>query len=188
MGLLDWLIRRMAASASPDTVPFYDVEAQRLVQIPRAELRPGAVQIRIEGLDVDGPVWVLPQQLTPGPIQHEPFDEEVRDVIRRIQDVFAEHRPLSFEEWEDGFRRDRTPMQEIALWSHAADVYEEFVQQEDDAVRRRDIYISIVTCMNTGPDSVWSVLRPETLDRPETETLVDRFYRLDADGRDQMST
>jgi hypothetical protein len=43
--------------------------------------------------------------------------------VRQIQAAFAEHRQLTFEEWEEGFRRDANPEREIAIWSHAADVY-----------------------------------------------------------------
>ena len=73
--------------------------------------------------------------------------------------AFAEHRPLSFEEWEDGFRRDANPVQEIAFWLHAADIYAKFTSGETDADRRNDVYRCIVTCMTTGPQAVWQVLR-----------------------------
>lgn len=185
MGLLDWFRRDTVPASEPDTVAYYDAETQQLVRIPRSELRPGAVQVQIEGIDYDGPVWVLPDQLEAGPIQHERFDEDVRDYIRRIQDVFAEHRSLSFEEWEDGFRRDRDPVREIALWSHAADVYAQCAEHEHDAERRRDIFLCIVTCMNTGPETVWDVLRPAVLDQADADRVITMFYGTDADHHNQ---
>jgi hypothetical protein len=157
-------------------VPFLDVEAGRVVRIPASELRPGTVQVRLQGSNEV--VWALPEQLRQGEIKHPEFDEGVRDYIRQIQSAFAEQRPLSFEEWEDGFRRDTTPEREIAIWSHAADIYTTFTADEPTADRRRDVYPCIVTCMTTGPDAVWQVLRPEVLSRAEAEQVVNRFFGM----------
>ena len=177
MGIRDWL-SRLLKSESPDTVPFYDFETRSVVRIPRRELSPGAIQAQIQGMDEV--VWVLSGQLKQGPLQHEPFDEQIRDYLRRIQSAFAEHRDLSLDEWEDGFRRDAHAGREIALWSHAADTYLQFTADEQSADRRRDVYLCIVTCMTTSPDSVWSVLEPQRLDKSDAQRVINHFYRADA--------
>jgi hypothetical protein len=175
MGFSAWIKRLFGrGNRSTNLVPFYDVETGRVVQIPASELRPGTVQVRVQG--IAGVVWVLPHQLKQGEIKHPEFEEGVREYIRQIQAAFAEHRPLSFEEWEEGFRRDANPAREIALWSHAADVYTAFVGTEPSAERRRDVYRCIIACLTTGPDSVWQVLKPEVLSRPEAEQVVNRFF------------
>jgi hypothetical protein len=173
MGLGDWLKRRFGGG-STQMVPFYDVANRRVVQIPASELRPGTVQGKVQG--IEGLVWLLPDQLQQGAIKHPEFDEGIRDFIRQIQAAFAEQRPLLFEEWEDGFRRDASPEREIAIWSHAADVYTAFTRTEPSAERRRDVYRCIVACLTLGPDVVWHVLRPEVLSRPEAARVVDRFF------------
>jgi hypothetical protein len=173
MGLNDRL-RKTSDSEPPEIVPFLDVEVGRVVQIPASELRPGAVQARLHGTNEI--VWVLPEQLKPSGVKHPEFDEDIREYLRRIQPTFAEHRPLTFEEWEEGFRCDATPAREIAIWLHAADVYAEFAANEPDAARRRDVYRTLVTCMTTGPDAVWHVLRPDVLTREEAEKVVNRFF------------
>jgi len=175
MGLRDWFKRRFGRGRNPtEMVPFFDVASRRVVQIPASELRPGVVQARIQG--IEGLVWLLPDQLLPGEVKHPPFDEGVRAYIRQIREAFAEHRPLSFEEWEDGFRRDNNPDREIALWSHASDVYTAFAAGEPSAGRRRDVYRCVVACLTTGPDAVWHVLKPEVLSRAEAEQVVNRFF------------
>jgi hypothetical protein len=139
MGLRDWFKRRFGSGGSSgELVPFFDVESGRVVRIPASELRPGVVQARVQG--IEGLVWLLPGQLKQGDVKHPPFDEGTRTYIRQIREAFAEHRPLSFEEWEDGFRRDANPEREIALWSHAADIYTAFAGSEASAERRRDTY------------------------------------------------
>jgi hypothetical protein len=175
MGLGGWL-RKWFGGQQPsrEMVPFLDAEAGPVVRIPASELRPGAVQVRLRGSDEV--VWALPDQLHQGEVKHPEFDEGIRDYIQHIQTAFAEHRPLSFEEWEEGFRRDTTPEREIALWSHAADIYAAFAANEPAPERRRDVYRCIVTCLTTGPDTVWKVLRPEVLSRAEAEQVVNRFF------------
>src|SRR5689334_15852325 len=98
MGLGDWLRRRFGGRRA-EMVRFFDGETGRVVRIPASELRPGALQAHVQG--IEGLVWLLPDQLQPGEIKHPPFGEDVRAYIRQIQEAFAEHRPLSFEEWED---------------------------------------------------------------------------------------
>jgi hypothetical protein len=159
---------------SQEMVPFFDVENKRVIRIPASELRPGAIQVRLKGTNEI--VWVLPEQLREGRVKHSEFDESIRAYIRQIQAAFAEQRPISFEEWEEGFRRDANPEPEIAYWSHAADIYTAFTANEPSAARRHDVYRCIVTCMTTGPDDVWRVLRPEVLSRDEAEQVVNRFF------------
>ena len=166
------------SDGSSDRVPYLDFDANRVVQIPRNELASNAMQVRIRGME--DLVWVVPEELRPGPVQHKPFTENVRDYLRQIQSAFGEHRNLTLEEWEDGFRRDASPEIEIAVWSHAAAVYVQFTAGESCADRRADVYRCITTCMTTQYESVWDILRPHTLDRSEAEMIVNRYFRKDA--------
>jgi hypothetical protein len=169
-------LKRLFGGSRPGTemVPFLDTSG-RVLQIPVSELQPGMTQIRIKGRE--GLVWVRTDRLKPGrEIRHPPFDEGDRTYIRRIQEAFAEHRSLSFEEWEDGFRRDANAEYEIAIWSYAADVYRAFADNEVSPERRRDIYRVIVTCLTASPEFVWRVLKLEVLSRPEAEEIVKRVY------------
>ncbi len=83
---------------------------------------------------------------------------------------------MSFEEWEHGFRRDVKPELEIAIWSHAADVYRAFADNEASPERRKDFYRVVVTCLTASPDTIWRVLELEVLTRPEAEEVVKRVY------------
>ena len=174
MGYRNWLNRLLAKPDSPDTVLFYDFNVKSVAHIPRGELSPGAIKVQIQGMD--GLVWVLPAQLQPRPVRHEPFDDDIRDYLRQIQTTFAEHRDLTLAEWEDGFRRDANPKREIAVWLHAANVYVQFAADEPSKDRRLDVYRCILACMTTGPDAVWSVLKPQALERAAAHRVVDCFY------------
>ncbi len=160
---------------SEEMVPFLDPRTQRVIRIPASELKPGAILAQRQGTSER--VWVMAEDLKPGPIRHPEFDEGVRAYIRRIQDAFAEQHPLSFEEWEDGFRRDVDPAPEIALWLHAARVYRSFTDEEPSPARRRDVYVCLMTCMTTcAPEAVWHVYRPDTLTPHEAEQVVRKYF------------
>lgn len=118
----------------------------------------------------------MPEQLREGPLRHPPFDEEIRTYIRDIQAAFSEHRDLTVDEWEDGFRRDANPEREIAMFSYAADVYRIFTQNENGEAKRAEIYKLLIACMTTAPASVWRVVKLQALDRERAEQIVRRFY------------
>ena len=157
-----------------ETVAYYDFQTQKLVQIPKSELVPGMVQAKIEGIDEI--VWISPDQLQQGKVKNPPFDEEVRSLLEIIRETFHEHRPASLEEWEDGFRRDSNPEQEIAIWLHAASVYKVFAIESPAAEKRQEIYRVIVSCMTTSPDNVQNVLTMNILSRAEVAMIADHFF------------
>lgn len=175
MGLGEWFRKIFGIRPKlQEMVPFLDGDSGKIVRIPVSELRPGTVQVRLQ--ETGEVVWALPDQLQPADFQHPEFDEEVRDCIRQIHKAFAEHRPLSFEEWEDGFRRDGNPAREIAIWLHAASVYQKFAANEPDPACRWDIYRCLVACMTaTGPEEVWKVFRPAALSREQAATVIKAF-------------
>lgn len=176
--LFDWL-RRLAGhkSKKAETVLWLDPSTQGLVRIPAAELAPGMIQTRMNG--VDEPVWVEPGFLRLGDIKHPPFPEQVRRELEDMHETLREVYPITFEEWEDGFRRDRTPENEIAIWRHIAEVYRHFALSDADTVSpemRRDYFRLILSCSNAPRQNIWQVADPGTLSRPEAERVVSAFY------------
>jgi hypothetical protein len=157
-----------------EMVPFLDTESGRIVRIPASELRQGAIQVRLA--ETDELVWVLADQIKESEVRHPPFSEDVCVHIRHIQAAFAEHRPLPFEQWEEGFRRDAHPDREIAVWLHATDVYEAFAGEEPSPERRQDVFRVIVACLTSSPEMVWRFLQLTVLTRPEAEQIVQRYF------------
>lgn len=175
MRLFSWLKRRRGGKPNAsDRVKFYDFSTQQLAEIPASELRPGCIEMRVEG--IEGVVWGLAESLKAGPIRYAPFDEETRAVLREIRDTFSEHMNLSLEEWEDGFRRDKNPEREIALFVHGGKIYREFVSSDASTTLRKEIYGLIVACMSSSPESVWHVVTLDTLSRKQAEKIVSSFY------------
>lgn len=173
---LVWL-KRLFGGHRPATetemVPFRDANGH-IGQIPVSQLQPGMIQVQCGR---EGPVvWAWARDFQPGEVRHPPFEEPVRVYIRKIQAAFAEHRLLSFEEWEEGFRRDLYPLEEIGLWCHAADVYKAFADKERAPERRKEIYDVILACLTATPDTFWRVLELDVLTRSEAEEIAKRVY------------
>ena len=96
------------------TVQTYDLVTKKLASIPAAELAPGMIQAKVEGV---GLVWINSAQLKldEGEYRHPPFSEEVRDILRQLKASLDEVIPRTVEQWEDGFRKDIHAEREIAL-------------------------------------------------------------------------
>jgi len=111
-----------------------------------------------------------------------PISPEMQSNIRRIQEVFAEHRPLSYEEWVDGFITEARPEHEIAIWLDAADAYVAFTKDGPDAARRRDVFKVIAACLTGMREYAISLtrntLKPSAVSQVEAERIVDHYYGL----------
>jgi hypothetical protein len=179
MGIRDWYKGRRSTDRRDDRpvemVRFFDVPSGQVVRIPATELRPGILQARIEG--VDGLVWVAPDELEPNEICHPPFEGELRERVRVIHETFAEHCTLTFEQWEEGFRRDADPEREVARCIHAVNVYAMFAEDESDPTRREDVFRTVVACLTATPDTGWDVERTQVMTAREAQRVVDRFFR-----------
>jgi hypothetical protein len=106
---------------------------------------------------------------------------EMRSNIRKIQEAFAEHRPLSYQEWEDGFITDSHLENEIGIWLHAADTYLTFSRDELDPARRKDVYRVIGACLTGMYEFAMSVtmdkLKPSVLGRAEVEKIINFYFK-----------
>src|SRR5690348_902347 len=108
-------------------VRYFDAETRQVVSIPAAELAPGMIRARIEG--IDEPVWVDPAQLQAGPVCHASLSPGQVAAVRAIQQALAEVYPRSLGEWEEGFKRDRHPDRELAVWLRIAGVFRRFAAE-----------------------------------------------------------
>ena len=177
MGIFNWF-RSRSKAVGDERVRFYDIAAQRVIEVPASQIGPGYVQARIQG--IDGVVWIRAADVEEGPVRHPPFDEDIRAYIRKIHEAFAEHRDLSFEQWENGFRQDANPEREIAASLYAAEVYRLFTDNEPDATRRHDVYRLLVGCMTAPREEVFRVAPCSVLSRDEAERVITRFFEGDS--------
>jgi hypothetical protein len=161
-----------------DRVRVFDFGTEQIITMPAAELAPGMVKARLEG--IEGEVWIDSSHLKKNVFQHPPFDEEVRNHLREIKSALDEVYPMSLEQWEDGFRRDRTPEREIAYWLHLAQTYSRLTASNaglGGTLERRQAIFKVLVGCGVGPrEQVLAVADRGSLTREEAERVVAAFY------------
>lgn len=116
-------------------------------------------------------------ELKPGPHQHLPFEGDLRAAIESLAVDLADVYPQSFEEWEDGFRRDDNPEQEIAGWLHLAGILNamntahSFAQPE-----KQECFKILIACFTGSRETVRERSAPKLLSREQFDQTVAYFY------------
>jgi hypothetical protein len=157
------------------TVRVYDPVTRKVNTIPAAELAPGMVQAQVEGV---GRVWINSAQVKlSGKFKHPPFDSELRDFIEReIQKPLAEVWPKTLAQWEDNFRRDTEPEQEIGLWCRIAESFEEFSKSEGlNKAQRQECFAIMLHCSTVPPEQILEVVTLKALTREQAQRAIEAY-------------
>jgi hypothetical protein len=155
------------------TVKICDPETKEVTTIPMAELAVGTIRVK---LGDDPTEYYVDSKKLPrdGEYRHPPFGEEDRAVIRAIWAAFRDVHPQSLEDWENGFRMDAHPQKEIALWLLMSHVFLHITHDRNLTFdKRREIFNVVLTCMNNGPEAVFSTVTCHTLSRKRIQAIVD---------------
>ena len=166
----------MPNDSKNELVRYFDAPNNQIIEIPRAEIAAGAIQVQFEG--VEGLVWALAGELNLSEIKHPPFTGERREAVQKIHATFAEHRELSYDEWEEGFRRDTNPDSEIAVFLHAAEIYNDYATPETTLEIRKEIHKILIACLTTQQDTVWDVLSLAEINREKAQQIIDRYHAI----------
>lgn len=166
---------RIFGRRNPELVPYYDFATRKTVLIPKAELSPGVVLVQIQG--DPGPVYVDAAQLKQGQYQHSHFEGEVRAAIQSLTSDLADVRQISFEEWEDGFRRDQNPSREIAGWLHLAAVLKAMSNKHGfGPAEKKECFRVLVACFTGARDTVRDRSDPKLLSDLQVDQAAKYFY------------
>lgn len=119
---------------------------------------------------------VDPSTIQPSPTRHDAISEPLLARIRELQRVFSEVYPLSMDEWSEGFRRDRDPEREVAIWEAMASAYSSFTTNRTLEFEAKREALGFLLQRSAGDEqSVLASAAPKHLTRPEVEQLV-RLY------------
>lgn len=105
---------------------------------PRPEEIPQAPDgfVRLRSSPTSQEIWIQPQSITPARTRHAPFTGEWRDRILEVQETLAGVHPLSYQEWEEDFRRDMRPYSEILTWLAVARTFRHYAGRLDKETRQ----------------------------------------------------
>lgn len=160
---------------NPGLVRVYDFKTNIFTTIPAVELAPGMIQASVNG----ELCWIDPQKakLNKSPFRHPPFDEDVLEELQRLVDVFNDVYSLNLKQWEDGFRRDMHPRQQIAAWLYMADVYEEITARFSlIQPQKQELFGILITCSTTKYENISLVTSPQILDAAIANEAIQQYY------------
>lgn len=126
-----------------------------------------------------GRVWVNSAQVKSGrEHKHPPFEPGVRDIIEReIRKPLAEVWPKTLAQWEDGFRRDTEPEQEIGVWCRISDRFVEFSKSEGlDKAQMQECFNIMLHCSTIPTEQVLDVVTLNALTREQAQRAIEAFY------------
>jgi hypothetical protein len=158
-------------------VRVYDPVTRKINTIPVAELAPGMVQAQVEGV---GLVWINSAEVKGGgKFKHPPFEPELRDFIEReIQKPLVEVWPKTLAQWEDNFRRDTEPEQEIGLWCRIAERFAEFSKSEGlNQAQRQECFAIMLHCSTVPPEQILEVVTLKALTREQAQRAIEAYLK-----------
>lgn len=155
-------------------VKVYDSKTQSITKIPKSELKPGMMQVKVEGYDEI--LWINASQLKKSQFQHGPFAGKLKEDILEIQDKLSEVYPHDYNFWEDGFRRDRNPESEINIWLKIAKLYEKYSLKEIDLERKQDIFKILAGCSNSSQETVLNIVDLKSISQEEARIIITDYY------------
>jgi hypothetical protein len=156
-----------------ENVEVINVETGDVSFVPSEQIGPGIVRISYEGKEY----WADSAQLQQNDYQHEPFEGKVKARIESIMARLTDVYPLSYQEWEDGFRRDQNPINEIIIWEHIVSVYQSYATQTSELAIQSEIYSVVVTCSYSEPDQVLNQLSLKSLSEVKAKEIIRAYYQ-----------
>lgn len=121
--------------------------------------------------------WADSAQLKQNEYQHERFEGEVKARIQLIMEKLSEVYPLTCEEWEDGFRRDQNPLNEISIWERIVAVYQSYSKDANELSMKKEIYSIVVTCSFSEPNQVLNQLTLEKLSQAKAMEIICAYHQ-----------
>jgi len=159
------------------TVRIYDPAKGKVNVIPSAELAPGMVEADVEGV---GRVWINSAAVKlSDKFNQPPFEPWLKDFIeKKIQKPLAEVWPKTLAQWEDIFKREAEPEQEIGLWCRIAERFVEFSKSERlDPAQRQDCFAIMLHCSTVSPEQILEVVPLKALTREQAQRAIEAYLK-----------
>jgi len=156
----------------------YSFATRKVVEIPEEELAPEMLRVSVDGV---GDVYMNTRELKPGTeVRHPLFPEETVRLIQQIGDDLAEVLPQQCKDnWVDGFRYDRNPDREIAIWRRIADVYLVATRSRPmNLPMKQECFRVLMNCTSAEASTVLQITPLAFLTRNEAARIVDAYFAL----------
>lgn len=154
-------------------VEVYDFVKNEVYLVSEEKLGPEMIRVNHDGKIY----WANANQLTQNTYQHPPFEGELKQRILNIQKELEAVNSQSYAEWEDGFRRDQNPKDEIAIWERIVSVYRMFSKNYQDISVKREIYRIAVMCSYSEPSVVLKLADSQLISVDVAQEIITEYYR-----------
>ena len=167
------LILFVSGIVMAENVEVINVETGDVSLVSSEHIGPGMVRISYEGKEY----WADSAQLQQNEYQHEPFEGKVKARIESIMASLSDVYSLSYQEWEDGFRRDQNPINEIIIWERIVSVYQSYANQTSELAIKNEIYSVVITCSYSEPDQVLTQVLLKSLSEVKAKEIIRVYYQ-----------
>lgn len=162
------------------TVNLYDFRSKKITTIPAAELAPGLVRAKVNG--VDGEVYVDAADALENCVaicRHPPFPAEYCHIFEKFAEVFRDVYPITAAEWADGFRYDADADQEIEQWARRAGAFRRITAEKKFATRawKQECFQIILAVFVNGSELALETVELEAISKSEAQQIVSRIVR-----------
>ncbi len=121
-------------------------------------------------------MWIDPELIQPGPIQHESLTNEQLARLRTIYDVFAEVDGQPIEVWIDNFKRDIDPDRELAIWEIMASAYSQYCDDRELSFEaKQEVFQVVLLRSMTSEDQVLQHLELKVLSVDDAREVMQGF-------------
>ena len=160
-------------------VDVYQWSNKTIYQIPADELAPGMIEVHFAHLGRT--CWTeaskVCTQARLGAFRWPPFGPALRKKIGLIKKRLCKVYPLTFKEWEDGFRRDRFPEMEITLWLRLSEEYATRVSLHRlNSAQSKELFHVLLQCLNGTGDHVMQTVQLKKFPRELAQQAVDGYF------------
>jgi hypothetical protein len=161
--------------AKPEIVPFYDSGAKRVVSIPKSELSECAIFVDLAG---HGRVYIdASQAKLSDKILHPPFEGDLRLAIELLVQDLADVYPMTYKQWEDGFRTEPRLEKEIAGWIHLSAILKaQSGKHSFDFAQRKACMGLLLACFNGPRETVRNRCDVRLFSNELVEKTIESWY------------
>lgn len=160
-------------SCESEMAPVLNTDTNEVVQTPIDKIGPHMVRARIDGKDC----WVDSRKLSVSEYKHPVFSGDRKDHVINIQKKIHDVYYKSYKDWEDGFRRDANPDQEIAIWEYIISIYESESSGYSGLEQRKEILQVAIVCSYSAPDIALNQVQLKTISPEKARSVIAAFYR-----------
>ncbi|MCX7663964.1 MAG: hypothetical protein N2112_00295 [Gemmataceae bacterium] len=166
-------------------VRFYDQKTRRVINIPETELTSESKKVQIEG--IEGEVWINPTKELPSfkpnrPIKwssleqnlssHDKIEIVLPKLTIRVTDVCSSRMVNQDHE----VHHENFPIPNWRNLLRLVMIFTKLIPKETCPHRQLEIFLCLMTCHISNPDTILQVFKSEILSEEEIKAIAQKYF------------